>query len=99
MAFYLLDVCGHGVGAALLSVTVINVLRAAALPNVDFRDPSRLLAALNDAFPMEKQNNMFLTIWYGVYRRSSGELDRQRVVSGQRVAIRVDLGGPRIFKK
>ena len=74
MAFYLLDVCGHGVGAALLSVTVINVLRAAALPNVDFRDPSRLLAALNDAFPMEKQNNMFFTIWYGVYRRSSSEL-------------------------
>lgn len=74
MAFYLLDVCGHGVGAALLSVTVINVLRAAALPNVDFRDPSRLLAALNDAFPMEKQNNMFFTIWYGVYRRSSREL-------------------------
>jgi sigma-B regulation protein RsbU (phosphoserine phosphatase) len=74
MAFYLLDVCGHGVGAALLSVTVINVLRAAALPKVDFRDPSRLLASLNDAFPMEKQNNMFFTIWYGVYRRSSGEL-------------------------
>jgi sigma-B regulation protein RsbU (phosphoserine phosphatase) len=74
MAFYLLDVCGHGVGAALLSVTVINVLRAAALPKVDFRDPSLLLASLNDAFPMERQNNMFFTIWYGVYKRSSGEL-------------------------
>lgn len=74
MAFYLLDVCGHGVGAALLSVTVINVLRAAALPNADFRDPSRVLASLNDAFPMEKQNNMFFTIWYGVYQRSSGTL-------------------------
>lgn len=71
MAFYLLDVCGHGVGAALLSVSVINVLRAAALPYADFRDPSVVLAALNDAFPMEKQDDKFFTIWYGVYQRSS----------------------------
>ena len=74
MAFYLLDVCGHGVGAALLSVTVINVLRASALPNADFCDPRSVLAALNNAFPMEKQNNMFFTIWYGVYQCSSGTL-------------------------
>lgn len=75
VAFYLLDVCGHGVGAALLSVTVINVLRASALPNADFRDPPAVLSALNDSFPMERQNDMFFTIWYGVYQRSSGRLD------------------------
>src|SRR5579871_2291847 len=40
IALYLLDVCGHGVGAALLSVTAINVLRSAALPATDFRDPA-----------------------------------------------------------
>jgi len=74
MAFYLLDVCGHGVGAALLSVTAINVLRSAALPNTDFRDPGAVLAALNEAFPMERQNNMYFTIWYGVLKRSTGEL-------------------------
>ena len=73
-AIYLLDVCGHGVGAALLSVTVINVLRASALASADFRDPSTVLKALNDTFPMEKQNNMFFTIWYGVYKASTGEL-------------------------
>jgi sigma-B regulation protein RsbU (phosphoserine phosphatase) len=73
-AIYLLDVCGHGVGAALLSVTVINVLRASALPLADFRDPPAVLAALNDAFPMERQNDMFFTIWYGVYRRSTRQL-------------------------
>ena len=73
-AIYLLDVCGHGVGAALLSVTVINVLRASALAGADFRDPSTVLKALNDTFPMEKQNNMFFTIWYGVYKASTGEL-------------------------
>lgn len=74
IAFYLLDVCGHGVGAALLSVTAINVLRSAALPSTDFRDPGKVLSALNDAFPMERQNNMYFTIWYGVVRRSTGDL-------------------------
>ena len=38
-ALYLLDVCGHGVGAALLSVTVLNVLRSGAMQGTDFRDP------------------------------------------------------------
>lgn len=31
----LLDVCGHGVGAALLSISVLNVIRAESLPGVD----------------------------------------------------------------
>ena len=70
-ALYLLDVCGHGVGAALLSVTAINVLRNAALPGVDFRDPGAMLTALNEAFLMEKQNDMYFTIWYGVWRPST----------------------------
>ncbi|WP_305984942.1 PP2C family protein-serine/threonine phosphatase [Roseibium sp. MMSF_3544] len=73
-AIYLIDVCGHGVGAALLSVAIINVLRANALADADFRTPPDVLAKLNNAFPMERQNNMFFTIWYGVYQRSSGRL-------------------------
>lgn len=78
-AIYLLDVCGHGVGAALLSVAAINVIRAASLPNVDFLDPGAVLRGLNDTFQMERHNNMYFTIWYGVYdtatrtlRHSSG---------------------------
>ncbi len=66
-AIYLLDVCGHGVGAALLSATVINALRSDALPGVDFRNPDEVLFALNNAFQMERQNNLYFTIWYGVY--------------------------------
>ncbi|MDR3406311.1 MAG: PP2C family protein-serine/threonine phosphatase [Chthoniobacter sp.] len=73
-ALYLLDVCGHGVGAALLSVTAINVLRSASLPNTDFRQPGTLLSALNEAFQMETQNNMYFTIWYGVYQVSTRQL-------------------------
>ncbi|MEN9812676.1 MAG: hypothetical protein RL479_1362, partial [Verrucomicrobiota bacterium] len=53
LAIYLLDVCGHGVGAALLSVTAGNVLRHGSLPSVDFRDPGAVLTALNEVFLME----------------------------------------------
>ncbi|HEY1447344.1 MAG TPA: SpoIIE family protein phosphatase [Caulobacteraceae bacterium] len=64
--FYLLDVCGHGVGAALLATTAMNVIRAQTV-NADFTDPSSVLRALNIAFPMEQQDGMYFTIWYGVY--------------------------------
>lgn len=73
-AIYLLDVCGHGVGAALHSISVINVLRSQNLPRADFYDPSSVLTALNGAFQMEKHNNMFFTIWYGVYDKTTGEI-------------------------
>lgn len=66
-AIYLLDVCGHGVGAALLSITVANLLRTQTLPNTDFFQPDRVLASLNQRFQMEEQRNMFFTMWYGVY--------------------------------
>ena len=73
-AVYLLDVCGHGVGASLLSVTAINVLRSGSLPATDFRNPGAVLSALNNAFQMERQNNMYFTLWYGVYHAPSRTL-------------------------
>ncbi|MBU2491522.1 MAG: SpoIIE family protein phosphatase [Bacteroidetes bacterium] len=73
-AMYLLDVCGHGVGAALLSSSAINILRSNTLPNADFLDPSSVLFSINNAFPMEEQNNKFFTIWYGVYNKQTREL-------------------------
>jgi sigma-B regulation protein RsbU (phosphoserine phosphatase) len=66
-AFYLLDVSGHGVGAALLSVSVMNALRSQTLPDVDFCEPDQVLSGLNRAFPAEEHNDMFFTTWYGVY--------------------------------
>jgi serine phosphatase RsbU (regulator of sigma subunit)/anti-sigma regulatory factor (Ser/Thr protein kinase) len=67
LALYLLDVCGHGVGAALLSISVVNVLRTGSLAGTDFRDPSAVLRNLNASFPMERHNDMYFTGWYGVY--------------------------------
>jgi sigma-B regulation protein RsbU (phosphoserine phosphatase) len=73
-AVFLLDVCGHGVGAALLSVSVMNVLRERTLPEVDFRIPGQVLSGLNEAFQMERHNGMYFTIWYGVYAPASRRL-------------------------
>jgi sigma-B regulation protein RsbU (phosphoserine phosphatase) len=67
LAIYLLDVCGHGIKAALLSISAINVLRNQTLPTTDFRSPSQVLAGLNKVFQMDRHNEMYFTIWYGVY--------------------------------
>jgi phosphoserine phosphatase RsbU/P len=74
-AFFLLDVSGHGVGSALLSVSAMNALRSQALPQTDFRRPAQVLAALNNAFQMDQQNGLFFTIWYGVYHQPSRRID------------------------
>jgi serine phosphatase RsbU (regulator of sigma subunit) len=65
--FYLIDVSGHGAGSAMHSVTVLNVLRQQALPQVDFADPASVLASLNARFQMDGHNGLFFTMWYGVY--------------------------------
>jgi len=92
-AIYLIDVCGHGVGAALLSATVVNVLRNSALPAADFRDPPSVLAALNDAFPMERQNDMFFTIWYGVFDRRTRRLRYSTGGHPPAIHLRTDASG------
>ncbi len=73
-AIYLLDVSGHGVGAALLSVSVINTLRLRTLPNTDFLDPVSVVNSLNATFSMSEHDDRFFTIWYGVYEKSTGDL-------------------------
>jgi sigma-B regulation protein RsbU (phosphoserine phosphatase) len=73
-AAYLLDVSGHGVGASLLSVSALNVLRSQSLPNTDFRDPGQVLQGLNLAFDMDLHDNKYFTIWYGVFRKSTRHL-------------------------
>jgi serine phosphatase RsbU (regulator of sigma subunit) len=66
-AIYLFDVCGHGVGAAMHSVSVLNVMRQQALPAVDFRNPVQVLTSLNAMFQMESHDDQYFTMWYGAY--------------------------------
>jgi sigma-B regulation protein RsbU (phosphoserine phosphatase) len=74
LAMYLLDVCGHGVGSALLSVSALNTIRNRTLPNTDFHVPSQVLAGLNHAFPMAEQNGKYFTLWYGIFNPVTREL-------------------------
>ena len=69
-AFYLLDVSGHGVGPALLSVSALNAIRSQALPQTNFLEPGEVITALNRAFQMEQQNNLYFTMWYGIYNKA-----------------------------
>jgi len=74
-ALYLLDVCGHGVGAAMHSASVFNVLKNGTLPDTDFRRPEQVLTRLNDSFQMERHGGMYLTLWYGVYDAAERTLE------------------------
>ena len=73
-AVYLLDVSGHGVGASLLSVSAMNVLRSQSLPNTDFRNPAEVLERLNATFVMDQQDDRYFTIWYGVFSKKTRQL-------------------------
>lgn len=72
LAVYLLDVSGHGVGSALLSVAVLNVMRSRSLPSTNFYQPSAVLSALNTIFEMT--TDKYFTIWYGVFNRVNRQL-------------------------
>jgi len=89
-ALWVLDVTGHGVGASLLSVSAGNAIRSGQLA-ADPREPGALLATLNNAFPMERNNNKFFTIWYGVYQHSTGTL--RYAAAGHHPALLIEPGG------
>jgi phosphoserine phosphatase RsbU/P len=74
LVLYLIDVSGHGIEAALLSVTIMNVLKTETLPETDFSDPAMVLSVLNNSFHSEDQNNMYFTLWYGVFDPETREL-------------------------
>jgi phosphoserine phosphatase RsbU/P len=91
LAFYLLDVSGHGVGSALLSISVLNILRTQLLTGTDFHDPGAVLEGLNRAFPMARNNEKYFTMWYGVYHQSSRTLTYAS--GGHHAAILINVEG------
>ena len=74
LVVYLLDVSGHGLRSALLSVSVLNLLRSQSLYNTDFYQPATVLAELNRVFQMGYNGDDYFTIWYGVYNVEDREL-------------------------
>ncbi|PPS45729.1 SpoIIE family protein phosphatase [Chroococcidiopsis sp. TS-821] len=74
LAVYLLDTAGHGLGATLPSISVLNMLRSRALDGINYYQPTEVLKALNSTFQMTSQNSKYFTIWYGVYNRVNRQL-------------------------
>ena len=74
LAIYLLDVAGHGLRAALPSISVINLLRSRKLSQVNYYQPSSVLRELNHVFQITSKNDKYFTIWYGVYNCSKRKL-------------------------
>ncbi len=72
-AIYLLDVSRP---RCRRSVALRRQVRSTSSAPARFRiptsaTPSQVLASLNEAFQMERHNNMRFTIWYGVYNKNT----------------------------
>lgn len=72
LAFYVLDVTGHGFGSAFLAVTALELLRNRnPASQIDFSSPAMVIERLNRSFQMKDHAGKFFSIWYGVYSRSA----------------------------
>jgi sigma-B regulation protein RsbU (phosphoserine phosphatase) len=74
LVMYLLDASGHGLRAALPTLSVLNLVRSKALPHINYYQPSDVLRGLNETFQMTQRNDKYFTIWYGVYNRPKRQL-------------------------
>ena len=72
VAVYVLDVCGHGVRAALQSFSLAQDLRPRqGGPVLD--SPGHVFDRLNKKYPLDPETGMFFTILYGVLNTRTGE--------------------------
>lgn len=86
LGFFIVDICGHGLPAALLSVTLQRVLtpvldqpslltgNSSESPLKLFSDPGRVLTELNRRFPMSIEKGEYFTAVYGVIDTSAGAI-------------------------
>lgn len=70
----MIDVSGHGIEPALLSVSVHNMLRSGSLGIETMLAPEAALTRLNRLFQMDGQGEHYFTMWLGVYEVSSRTL-------------------------
>ena len=85
IALYILDVSGHGVASALLSVTLSRLLSPLSEPlsilirksdtgdRVDIAPPADVAAHLNRLFPFDSTTYQFTTMIYGILDTVTGE--------------------------
>jgi sigma-B regulation protein RsbU (phosphoserine phosphatase) len=85
VALYILDVSGHGVASALLSVTLSRLLSPPSEPSsillrggevggrFDVTPPADVAARLNRLFPFDTATEQFATMVYGILDVATGE--------------------------
>jgi serine phosphatase RsbU (regulator of sigma subunit) len=71
LVVYLIDVSGHGVEPALLSVSVHNMLRSRSMPVSTLLSPEQVMDELNQLFGADRNGDHYITMWYGVYEAST----------------------------
>jgi sigma-B regulation protein RsbU (phosphoserine phosphatase) len=100
VGLYMLDVSGHGVGAALLSFTLNHMLSPTAEGALLIDDtgqgtgvvaPSRVAERLNRQFPMDRTRQYF-TLVYGVYDPAHARF--RYVMAGHPAPIILPRAGP-----
>jgi sigma-B regulation protein RsbU (phosphoserine phosphatase) len=100
VGLYLLDVSGHGVGAALLSFTLNHLLSPAVegalitertAAGLSVVPPARVAERLNRQFPMDRTRQYF-TLVYGVIEPSSGRF--RYVMAGHPAPVLMPRGRP-----
>jgi PAS domain S-box-containing protein len=100
VGLYMLDVSGHGVGAALLSFTLNHMLSPTAEGALLIEDmgqglgvvaPSRVAERLNRQFPMDRTRQYF-TLVYGVFDPAHGRF--RYVMAGHPAPIVQPRTGP-----
>lgn len=109
VAFFVVDVSGHGVASSLLSVTVGRVMTPQVssssllvhrLPGSDtlrIVPPAEVAAELNRRFLMEDQNGLYFTMAYGILDTQS--LEFRYVQAGHDPLIHLPRGGaPRVLE-
>ena len=97
---YMLDVSGHGVQAAMITVSVSQFLQPNSghlfkrrpgkqSPTRKLRTPAEVLAALDREFPFERFNNFF-TITYMIINTKTGELRYSNAGHPHSIVLRKD---------
>lgn len=90
--FWLLDVTGHGLGAALLAASVMTTLRDGGPPGVEAADCAAVLRALDTTFDMDRHGGLYFTLFYGVYDPAARRLDH--AAGGHHPAFLIAGGAP-----
>jgi phosphoserine phosphatase RsbU/P len=102
IGFYVLDVSGHGVASALLSVTMSRLLSPPSDPSsilvgdgdaserTSIRPPAEVAARLNQLFPFDSSTEQFATLVYGILTVATGEF--RYVSAGHPGAVHLPSG-------